>query len=199
MEKGLILNTSYNDFILGTHVSDYFDKRHEEGVASDSPYSDTVSFDFYDDGVDIWCENNIIESICCTKTCIYEGVNLIGMKFDDFLNRFHFSPNPNDEDIIWLEGGDGEKDTNNKTAKTALRNAKEQNKVAKSVQPDSTRYTPEKGTGKRLRTDYYTNSDGKPIGIRKDNPRKYNDGGEQGSHYNAGPLKKKNQKYDGNT
>ena len=26
MEKGLILNTSYNDFILGTHVSDYFDK-----------------------------------------------------------------------------------------------------------------------------------------------------------------------------
>ena len=85
----------------------------------------------------------------------------------------------------------GEKDTNNKTAKTALRNAKEQNKVAKSAQPDSTRYTPEKGTGKRLRTDYYTNSDGKPIGIRKDNPRKYNDGGEQGSHYNAGPLKKK--------
>ena len=47
------------------------------------------------------------------------------------------------------------------------------------------------GTGKRLRTDYYTSSDGKPIGIRKDNPRKYNDGGEQGSHYNAGPLKKK--------
>lgn len=31
MEKGLILNTSYNDFILGTNVSDYFDKRYEEG------------------------------------------------------------------------------------------------------------------------------------------------------------------------
>lgn len=53
MEKGLILNTSYNDFILGTNVSDYFDKRYEEGEASDSPYSDTVSFDFYDDEVDI--------------------------------------------------------------------------------------------------------------------------------------------------
>ena len=112
MEKGLILNTSYNDFILGTNVSDYFDKRYEEGEASDSPYSDTVSFDFYDDEVDIWCENNIIESICCTKTCIYEGVNLIGMKFDEFLNRFHFSPNPNDEDIIWLEGGDGKNGQN---------------------------------------------------------------------------------------
>ena len=112
MEKGLILNTSYNDFILGTQVSDYFDKRHDEGVASDSPYSDTVSFDFYDDEVDIWCENNIIESICCTKTCIYEGVNLIGMKFDEFLNRFHFSPNPNDEDIIWLEVGEGKNGQN---------------------------------------------------------------------------------------
>ena len=110
MEKGLILNTSYNDFILGTHVSDYFDKRHEEGVASDSPYSDTVSFDFYDDGVDIWCENNIIEPIFCETTCIYEGVNLIGMKFDEFLNRFHFSPN--DEDIIWLEYGNGKNGQN---------------------------------------------------------------------------------------
>ena len=53
MEKGLILNTSYNDFILGTNVSDYFYKRHEEGVADDSPYCDTVAFDFYDDEPEI--------------------------------------------------------------------------------------------------------------------------------------------------
>ena len=110
MNKGLILNTSYNDFILGTHVSDYFDKRHEEGVASDSPYNDIVSFEFYDDGVEVWCKNNIIDSIFCETTCIYEGVNLIGMKYDEFLNRFHFSPN--DEDIIWLEGGDGKNGQN---------------------------------------------------------------------------------------
>lgn len=110
MEKGLILNTSYNDFILGTHVSDYFDKRHEDGVASDSPYDDIVAFDFYDDGVEIWCKNNIIDSIFCETTCIYEGINLIGMKFDEFLNRFHFSPN--NEDVFWLEGDDGKNGQN---------------------------------------------------------------------------------------
>ena len=63
MEKGLILNTLYNDFILGTHVSDYFDKRHEEGVASDSPYNDIVSFEFYDDGVELWCKNTTVRNI----------------------------------------------------------------------------------------------------------------------------------------
>lgn len=105
MEKGLILNTSYNDFILGTQVSNYFNKRHEEGVASDSLFSDTVFFDFYNDGVELWCVNNIIKSVCCKITCIYQGVNLIGMKYDDFLNQFHFSPT--DKDVIWIEGGEG--------------------------------------------------------------------------------------------
>ena len=60
MNKGLILNTSYNDFILGTNVSDYFDKRHEEGEASDSPYNDIVCFEFYDDEVELWCKKTII-------------------------------------------------------------------------------------------------------------------------------------------
>ncbi|MDO4959985.1 MAG: hypothetical protein Q4E68_12130 [Prevotellaceae bacterium] len=108
MNEGLILNTSYNDIILGTHISDYFGKRHE--VISDNPFSDMVSFDFYDDRVTVWCENDIIDSICCAETCIYEGVNLIGMKFNEFLNRFHFSPN--NEDIIWLEGYDEKKGQN---------------------------------------------------------------------------------------
>lgn len=102
MEKGLILNTSYNDFALGTHISNYFSKRHEEGVASDDPLDDIVSYDFYDEGVDVWCINGIVDSVRCDTTCYYEGVNLVGMKYDEFLNRFHFSPI--DEDVIWLEG-----------------------------------------------------------------------------------------------
>lgn len=110
MEKGLILNKSYNDFILGTHISDYFDKKHEEGVASDSSHDDIVSYDFYDDGVDVWCKNNIIDSVFCETKCIYEGINLIGMKIDDFMDRFHFYPN--DEDVVWLEGIDGKKGQN---------------------------------------------------------------------------------------
>lgn len=105
MKKGLVLNTSYNDFILGTHISNYFNKKHREGETSDSPFSETVCFYFYDDEVDIWCVNNIIESVCCKTRCIYKGVNLIGMKYNDFLNQFHFSPI--DKDVIWLEGGEG--------------------------------------------------------------------------------------------
>lgn len=110
MEKGLILNTSYNEFFIGTHISNYFYKRYEEGEPSEDPWEDGVCFDFYDDGVTIWCVNNIIETISCHRECIYDGINLIGMNFNEFLNRFHFSPD--DEDIIWLKGAEGKNGQN---------------------------------------------------------------------------------------
>lgn len=110
MEKGLVLNTSYNDFILGTHISNYFYKKHSDGEISDDPLDETVYFDFYEEAVDVWCVNDIINSIRCDTTCIYDGFNLIGMKFDDFQRRFRFTPD--DEDIIWIEGKKGKNGQN---------------------------------------------------------------------------------------
>ena len=50
-----------------------------------------------------------------------------------------------------------------------------------------------KARGKTLREYQYTNSQGKRISIRRDNPTKYNQGGkgDQGKHHNAGATGEK--------
>lgn len=88
----------------------------------------------------------------------------------------------------------GQNDTESKSGKAAHRQAKDQNGVPRSQQPDKQYKTPAKNTGKSLRTYEYTNSKGKKVVVRKDNPTKYKDGGSQGNHYNAGDPKQNNGK-----
>jgi len=89
---------------------------------------------------------------------------------------------------------DGQQDTHSETRREAFRKAKDQNGVPRSAQPDKTSTTRDKNTGKPLRTYEYTNSKGKKIVIRKDNPVTYPDGGQQGEHYNAGNPAENNGK-----
>jgi len=89
---------------------------------------------------------------------------------------------------------DGGQDTFNGSSREAFRNAKEQNGVPRSQQPDKVikPNTPEgkaKGLDNRNVSQHeFTNSKGEKVSIRKDKPAKYNDGGkgDQGPHYNAG-------------
>lgn len=113
-------------------------------------------------------------------------------------NRFKAGVN-----LIRFKGGKGPKgprtkfnsktSTNSFTTKEGFRKAKDANGVARSAQPDNTYTVPEKGTGKPLKQMDFTNSNGKKVSIRKDNPKKYNDGGkgDQGLHFNAGPKGQK--------
>jgi hypothetical protein len=88
----------------------------------------------------------------------------------------------------------GEKDTKSETANQALNNAKEQNSIPKSQQPDKTvkPNTPEgdkAGLDNRNVKQYeYTNSKAEKVIIRQDKPAQYNDGGtgDQPPHFNAG-------------
>lgn len=80
----------------------------------------------------------------------------------------------------------GKQDTVSTTDRAAFRNAKDQNGIPRSQQPDKSYTVPDKHTGKPLKQYDFTNSDGKKISIRRDNPVNYKDKGSQGEHYNAG-------------
>ncbi|WP_430968324.1 HNH/endonuclease VII fold putative polymorphic toxin [Spongiimicrobium sp. 2-473A-2-J] len=85
----------------------------------------------------------------------------------------------------------GKADTKSTTSREAFRNAKDQNGIPRSQQPDKTFNTPDKNTGQNLKTYEFTNSKGEKVQIRKDNPRTFPDGGKQGPHFNAGKAGQK--------
>ncbi len=86
----------------------------------------------------------------------------------------------------------GQADTYSETASKAFRNAKDQNGVPKSQQPDRTiKPNTEAGNAAGLRDDNvvqyeFTNSKGEKVIIRQDKTTTYPDGGVQPPHYNAG-------------
>jgi RHS repeat-associated protein len=93
----------------------------------------------------------------------------------------------------------GENDTENLTSRQALRNAKDQNGIPRSQQPDKTikPNTPEGSAAnldnRNVKQYEYTNSKGEKIIIRLDKPAKYGDDGGKGDqkpHFNAGKASK---------
>ena len=81
--KGLILNTAYNDFILDSDISNYLYKRHTKAVYNESTFTNS-SYYFYDDEIDIWCDDDgKINVIRCASSCLYQGVELIGLPFQE--------------------------------------------------------------------------------------------------------------------
>jgi RHS repeat-associated protein len=86
----------------------------------------------------------------------------------------------------------GENDTNSSTRREAFRNAKDQNSIPRSQQPDKTikpgtKEGDQAGLDKRnVKQDEFTNSKGEKVIIREDKPANYPDGGSQPPHFNAG-------------
>ena len=100
MEKGLVLNTSYDIFYLGEDISKY-----EKYVRYKKHYDDPNGFDSYEIEIHgykitLWSENGHIEQICCRESCIYNGEELIMMTFKDFLNRI--KEEPSNYDIYYV-------------------------------------------------------------------------------------------------
>ena len=91
-EKGLVLNISYNEFLLGSNVSLYTKRQHHVEMYFEP--EDWFCYYFYTHGkeIELWCINGIIESICCRISCIYDGYELIGMNFEDFLHIIKEKP-----------------------------------------------------------------------------------------------------------
>ena len=83
-KKGLVPNVGYDDFVLGGNVSAYLDRPHTLRHFEPTFLSDTYHFE--EEGIDLWCDQNgIIYTIRCCTSCIYHGVELIGMNYDAFM------------------------------------------------------------------------------------------------------------------
>lgn len=85
IDHGLILKKSYNDFVLGEHISKYLDIPHRLFHYESPIVRDNYLFYINKVEIELCCDNGIIESICCSQSCIYEAKELIMMNFDDFL------------------------------------------------------------------------------------------------------------------
>ena len=83
--KGLIINESYDDFELGNNIVKYKDKPHHIDKHNDPFPWDCYNFIHDGHEIELWCENDIIISICCNYSCIYQGQELINMNYKDFL------------------------------------------------------------------------------------------------------------------
>ena len=91
MEKiSLIPKKSYENFILGDDITNYLHlpyhmKSSDDPIVYDVYYFDNLNFD-------IWVENDKIVVINCEIECYWQGKNLIGMLYDDFLALINYPP-----------------------------------------------------------------------------------------------------------
>lgn len=104
MEKGLVLNKSYDIFNLGEDISKY-----EKLAHAHNHFEDPCSFDFDSYEIEIHGYNITIESedgqvvsITCSESCVYNGQELIMMKIEDFFKII--KEVPTGHDICYLPG-----------------------------------------------------------------------------------------------
>ena len=100
--KGLILNTSYDDFVLGANINNYLDRDYwKERYNICDDYDN--DFFFFKEGIGVWCDiDGTINTIDCDTTCVFKGIELIGMKYSLFLDMI--KEKPYHEDIVYLMG-----------------------------------------------------------------------------------------------
>ncbi len=86
----LILNKSYQEFELNVPISNYFYKKYKE-LDPDTTHL-FKRYQFYSPEVEIWCKNDLVDTIINESICAYEyqnkTVNLIGLGYDAFLRIF---------------------------------------------------------------------------------------------------------------
>ena len=96
MEKfELIPNKSYGIFIIGEYIEKHL---HLDHVISDIEFY--YSYEFTDLKINVWVENDKIETVRCDAECYFQGKNLIGMLYDDFLSLV--KQEPSNKDICYV-------------------------------------------------------------------------------------------------
>lgn len=102
MEKiGLIPNRSYDIFVFGDEIANYLHLPHFVDEHDDDNKYFYDSYFFVDYKFVVWVENGKIDTIKCEEECFWQGKNLIGMLYDDFLPLVN-NCQPDSEDNIYL-------------------------------------------------------------------------------------------------
>ena len=100
MEKGLVLNESYDIFCLGENIAKYGKMAHYIKHYNDPDRYDDYEVEIHGYNIELLCNQCRVECICCRESCIYNGQELIMMKFDEFLKII--KEEPVDHDICYL-------------------------------------------------------------------------------------------------
>lgn len=104
MKRELILNTRYGEFKLGARIDEYKQMPHHMDIYEEESFS-YECYVFEQEGVELWCEKGIVNTIFPWKECLYEGKDLLKMSFDDFVTMVGESPN--DEDTVYVPQNNG--------------------------------------------------------------------------------------------
>lgn len=107
MERELILNKSYGEFILNTPVIDYLiNAKYKKKIYNERTYENECYI--FEGGIELWCENGVVNTIRCDTTCWYKGHNLIGLNYATFLNLINSIPTEEDTIYLLLDNGKGQ-------------------------------------------------------------------------------------------
>lgn len=108
MERELILNRSYGEFFLNSLVFDCLkNTKYKKKIYHERTYENECYI--LEGGIELWCENNVINTIRCNSTCCYyKGHNLIGLKYATFLNLINDIPEEEDTIYLLLDNGKGQ-------------------------------------------------------------------------------------------
>lgn len=100
MEEELVPNKSYAGFVLGEDIHKYLGNNRIYDFYPTDRDTNNERYDFYHPKITVWTENDRIVTISCEETCYWQGKNLIGMCYKDFLAMVKIQAD--DEDIIYV-------------------------------------------------------------------------------------------------
>ncbi len=107
-EKGLVLNTSYNEFVLNSDVTLYEKVPHTVDSYTEPFKWECLCFSHHGYDIELWCEDKKVRSICCRQSCLYKGKELIMMRFLDFLSIIQEQPKTEDTLYVSVNNSRGQ-------------------------------------------------------------------------------------------
>ena len=100
MEEELVPNKSYAGFVLGEDIHKYLGSNRIYDIQIIDGTIKVKNYGVYDPEISIDTICSKIQNIDCEKTCYWQGKNLIGMCYKDFLEMVKILPD--EKDIIYL-------------------------------------------------------------------------------------------------
>lgn len=100
MENVLIPFKSVGKYNIGGSIDEHIEQAISVDDEADSTGWITYSMK---DGIDLYVEENKIISICCTKTCYYNGLDLIGLSTVNFEGILGLDRQEREVDKIYLD------------------------------------------------------------------------------------------------
>ncbi len=93
----IALNSDIKTYLDGTSYVYEEDPKTKEDLSYDTYY-----FDKYD--LEAWVDvNGIVVSVKSSNTCYWNGINIVGLRFEKFKSIFHMEPD--NQDVCYISNG----------------------------------------------------------------------------------------------